>query len=139
MRVSTLEDWDRLAETLAPHLRAGVFVSLRGPLGAGKTCLVRAILRRLGYEDHVASPSYPLMIRYELEEAGFTHIDAFRLNERDELPWDWSELQSDIVAIEWPENLKQVPLKFDIDVEISQDADSDHRDVRIEIQGKEII
>ncbi|PIR21801.1 MAG: tRNA (adenosine(37)-N6)-threonylcarbamoyltransferase complex ATPase subunit type 1 TsaE [Deltaproteobacteria bacterium CG11_big_fil_rev_8_21_14_0_20_45_16] len=139
MRISTLEDWDKVAEILAPHLCKGVRISLRGPLGAGKTSLVRALLRHLGYEEHVASPSYPLVIRYDLSHAGFTHIDAFRLNEKDEIPWDWDELRSDIVAIEWPENLKRTALKFDIDVEIFQIDGSDRRDVRIEIHGKEII
>jgi tRNA threonylcarbamoyladenosine biosynthesis protein TsaE len=83
-----------------------VFVGLRGPLGAGKSVLARAIARGAGVEAPIPSPTFNLLFRYRGRNAEVVHLDLYRLRSTDEL-WElgWEELGhgSEIVLVEWPE------------------------------------
>jgi tRNA A37 threonylcarbamoyladenosine biosynthesis protein TsaE len=57
----------RVAELIAPCLRAPLCIWLCGGLGAGKTSLARALLRALGWKGTVRSPTYTLLEAYPLE------------------------------------------------------------------------
>ena len=52
-----------LAQRLVPCLAPGWVIHLVGPLGAGKTTFVRAMLRALGHTGPVKSPTYGLVDR----------------------------------------------------------------------------
>jgi len=54
----------RAGARLAPGLAPGMLVTLSGELGAGKTTLVRGMLRRLGWAGTVKSPTYTLLEQY---------------------------------------------------------------------------
>jgi tRNA threonylcarbamoyl adenosine modification protein YjeE len=74
----------RLARALATHLRAGDLVVLDGGLGAGKTFLVRAMLRALGVGEAVPvpSPTFTLMNEYGRDVGArvpVVHADLYRL------------------------------------------------------------
>ena len=94
---------------LAARLRPGDAVALFGELGAGKTTLARGVLRGLGFEGDVASPTFPLVIAYEPPEVRLPlwHVDLYRIEdvaEIRELALD--EASGDgVVLIEWPERL----------------------------------
>ena len=96
--------WGRLAgERAAPPL----FVALRGPLGAGKSVLARAVARGAGVAGAMPSPTFNLLFRYA-GRGGSTvvHLDLFRLEDAREI-WElgWEELgrEGEIVLVEWPE------------------------------------
>lgn len=76
---------DALGARLADALPAGAVVSLIGPLGAGKTRLVRAIVRALGATDEVTSPTFVLVNEYTTGRLPVYHFDVYRLNDDDEL------------------------------------------------------
>lgn len=83
------------------------FVMLRGPLGAGKSVLARAIARGAGVEGTVPSPTFNLSFRYPAGRGGHViHMDLYRIQDPTEL-WEmgWQELGSgdEIVLVEWPE------------------------------------
>jgi len=91
---------------LAPALVPGMLVTLSGELGAGKTTLVRGMLRRLGWRGSVKSPTYTLLEHYFVSSLYFYHFDLYRFNDPEE--WDragFSEyLRPDTVCVlEWPE------------------------------------
>src|SRR6266478_6853567 len=71
-------------EGLAPGLGGGMIVTLSGELGAGKTTLVRGMLRGLGWMGPVKSPSYALVEHYLFSSLYFYHFDFYRFDDLDE-------------------------------------------------------
>lgn len=96
----------KLAQRLAPALREGGVVYLRGELGAGKTTFVRALLRALGVGERVKSPTYSLLERYAVDGHDAFHLDLYRIADAGELEWlglDELDAPDSIVLVEWPE------------------------------------
>jgi len=96
----------RLGALLAPLLAPGVVVALDGDLGAGKTTLVRALLRERGYAGSVKSPTYSLVEVYVISSLYWYHFDFYRFESPEEfhdagLGDDFNE--SSICLVEWPE------------------------------------
>jgi tRNA threonylcarbamoyladenosine biosynthesis protein TsaE len=84
----------------------GGLVFLEGQLGAGKTTLVRGLLRGLGHHGPVRSPTYTLVESFELPAAHVHHLDLYRLADPEELEYlgirDLLDGAS-LVLVEWPE------------------------------------
>jgi tRNA threonylcarbamoyladenosine biosynthesis protein TsaE len=92
---------------MAPLLRRHDVIALYGDLGAGKTTLVRGILRGLGFEGEVASPTFPIVQPYEDLEIPVWHVDLYRIehpSELEELALDEAREEAALL-IEWPERL----------------------------------
>lgn len=95
----------RIGEALAGCVTPGIVVWLEGELGAGKTTLVRALLRALGHHGAVKSPTYALVELYKLSRLCFYHFDFYRFNEPKEyVDAGLAEYFDDKAAcfIEWP-------------------------------------
>jgi len=102
-----------LADQLAPLLGPGMVVWLAGDLGAGKTTLVRALLRRMGHSGPVKSPTYALVEVYVVSSIYWYHFDFYRFNEAQEFTdAGLAEYFRDdcVCLVEWPEKAAgQVP------------------------------
>lgn len=121
----------RLAAALLPSPDA--LIELHGPLGAGKTTFVRLLLRALGVQGRIKSPSYAVMEGYELPGGGAaSHFDFYRFGD----PREWEDAGfRDVFAApglklcEWPEKaagqLPPADLQLFLDI-----ADDDKRRVR---------
>ncbi len=94
----------RLGAALATCLTAGDVVALSGPLGAGKTTLARAIIRRLTGRSEAPSPTYGLVETYETADFPLFHFDLYRLEKAEEI-WElgFEEALEGVSLIEWPE------------------------------------
>ncbi len=83
-------------------------VYLNGQLGAGKTTLVRAVLKAAGYRQHVKSPTFTIVEDYLFENRRYLHFDLYRLTDPEELEWlgirDY--LSDSLLFIEWAERGK---------------------------------
>ena len=105
---------------------AHAFIALHGDLGAGKTTLVRHLLRALGVQGRVKSPTYAVVEPYELPMLNIWHFDFYRFGDARE--WEDAGFR-DIFAspglklAEWPEKAAQVLPVIDLDITLLTLAD----------------
>jgi tRNA threonylcarbamoyladenosine biosynthesis protein TsaE len=113
-----------LGRRLAALLVAGDVISLAGPLGAGKTCLVQGLARGLEVPVRVTSPTFVLVRRYE-GTLPLVHVDAYRLGgATDLLGLDDDVLDETVVTcVEWGDSVREaLPLdRLDVRIGIAGD------------------
>ena len=112
IELPTASDTEALGERLAEGLGAGDLVVLAGPLGAGKTVLVRGLARGLGVTGAVTSPTFVIAREHRPGRDGgvpLVHVDAYRLGgpaELDDLDLD-TDLAQAVLAVEWGEGVAE--------------------------------
>ena len=128
---------EALGRALAGGAAPGRVLHLRGDLGAGKTTVVRGLLRALGHAGRVKSPTYTLVEPDELSSLHFYHFDFYRLKD----PSEWAQggfreyfNASSLCAVEWPE--RAGPLLPQPDVNIALSFDGDARRARLEAHSE---
>ncbi len=120
-QVATPDELEAFGAELARRVRPSDVIFLHGPLGAGKTTLVRGMLHAMGVESAVTSPTYTLIEPYKVSlkdaetghEAGegtgevdIWHFDLYRVEDSEELELMGARdcfSPSSICLIEWPE------------------------------------
>ncbi|MEZ5651816.1 MAG: tRNA (adenosine(37)-N6)-threonylcarbamoyltransferase complex ATPase subunit type 1 TsaE [Burkholderiaceae bacterium] len=98
-----------MAAALGAVLDPGTRVYLSGDLGAGKTEFCRWLIRSLGYNGRVKSPTFTLMEPYTLSSFTLYHFDFYRFSSEEELREAGFEelIDSDaVVLVEWPERAR---------------------------------
>jgi tRNA threonylcarbamoyladenosine biosynthesis protein TsaE len=112
IRLADAAATEELGASLAPALRPGDVVALFGGLGAGKTTLARGILKGLGHDGDVASPTFPIVQVYEPPQVRIPlwHVDLYRIEHALELEELGIEdaLADAALLIEWPERLPRL-------------------------------
>jgi tRNA threonylcarbamoyladenosine biosynthesis protein TsaE len=119
--LSAESDTLALGAELAPHLEPGLVIYLSGELGAGKTTLARGILRGLGYDGRVKSPSFALVEPYLFSRLYLYHFDFYRFTDPRELgEAGFREYfnPDSVCLVEWPENAVGVVPAADIKIEM---------------------
>jgi tRNA threonylcarbamoyladenosine biosynthesis protein TsaE len=133
------------AARLASHPAIGnAFVELHGDLGAGKTTLVRHLLRALGVQGRVKSPTYTVMEPYEARGLAIFHFDFYRFHD----PREWEDAGfrdvfggPGLKIAEWPEKAAALLPAADLVIRIEAQAD-DTRLVTLKAQspvGQELL
>lgn len=100
------EATEAIGAKLSRQLPQKCLIFLKGQLGAGKTTLVRGLLRGLGHQGSVKSPTYTLVEEYVQGGRHVFHFDLYRLTDPEELEWigvDDYLTQDAVCLIEWPE------------------------------------
>ena len=117
---------------LARVLQPGLVIYLRGDLGAGTTTLVRGMLRALGYDGRVKSPTYTLIEQYDLAELKLRHFDLYRFRDAEE--WDAAGFRDEfngrnICVVEWPEQAEGLLPTADLEIVFTINPDGRTLDV----------
>lgn len=82
---STLSTLPAMAQALLQCAGEYKIWCLQGPMGVGKTTLVKALCKQLGVVDHVTSPTFPLINEYAtLSGEAVYHFDFYRLQHEEE-------------------------------------------------------
>ena len=98
------EATEALGRALARTRPASAMAFLHGDLGAGKSTLARALLRELGVQGAIRSPTYTLVERYPIEGGEAWHLDLYRIGDAGELDFlGLDEASATLWLVEWPE------------------------------------
>ena len=121
------EETRAVAAALAPLLRPGDAMMLKGPLASGKTAFVQELVAALGSNAEVTSPTFTIAQFYPLPSGTFLHIDAYRLSsvaEFRDLALDDFVAES-ITAVEWGDIVEQdFPHALSIDFDFVENEDN---------------
>ena len=125
------DDTAAFAQRLAAQpLLANAFVTLHGDLGAGKTTLVRHLLRALGVQGRIKSPTYAVVEPHEAPGLAIWHFDFYRFDD----PREWEDAGfRDIFAnpglkvAEWPEKAAALTPPADLAIHIEATDDTERK------------
>ncbi|MDN5397083.1 MAG: tRNA (adenosine(37)-N6)-threonylcarbamoyltransferase complex ATPase subunit type 1 TsaE, partial [Chryseobacterium sp.] len=101
----SLHEWQEVVDKIIPDLKHNILL-LKGNLGAGKTTFTQFLLKNLGSQDEVNSPTYSIVNEYTTPEGKIYHFDLYRLKNIEEVYDIGIEEYLDhafLCIIEWPE------------------------------------
>jgi len=131
--IASEEEMIKSGRELGKSLEPGSVVALSGDLGAGKTHFSRGIVRGIGCDDVVSSPTFSLVHEYRSGPLPVFHFDFYRLDSVDELiriGWDDYLDEEGVILVEWadkfPELLPDGTLHYHIEL-----GDGEHRTLLI--------
>ena len=111
-----------------PDLR---ILLLKGPLGAGKTTLVKGIAKTLSIQEPITSPTFPLSQHYPLGSPPLIHLDLYRIEEQNAANEFFLQEEEEskaigaLMVVEWPERLSlSLPDAWNGELKYSADKQS---------------
>ena len=128
----------QLGQRLLSDYGGNALVFLHGQLGAGKTTLVRGLLRALGHSGAVKSPTYTLLEPYSYNGQDAFHFDLYRVADAEELAFvGFDEILDGpgLKLIEWPEKAASWLPPADVEVHLQLHPDpAQGRLARVELR-----
>jgi tRNA threonylcarbamoyladenosine biosynthesis protein TsaE len=142
LRVTDETRMQALGAQLAEHCPPPAVIFFRGPLGAGKTTLIRGFLRALGVTGPIKSPSFAVVESYPLRDGVCHHFDFYRLKSPEELEFlgfrDYLEPNT-LVLIEWPEQGGDLVPVADIEIDINFEPEGQGRVVTFSAKHESVL
>ncbi|QGS51621.1 tRNA (adenosine(37)-N6)-threonylcarbamoyltransferase complex ATPase subunit type 1 TsaE [Spiroplasma tabanidicola] len=105
MIINSLEEINKVVNLMVPYCKKNVAILLSGDLGAGKTTFTKRLLKKLGVNEVVNSPTFVIMNQYKVNNLNINHVDAYRLNENEESDMYLEQFYNALNIIEWSDNL----------------------------------
>ncbi len=118
-QILDISEIEVLASKICDNLKLGDVLFLKGELGSGKTTFSRFIINKLHLLNNfskpssINSPTYPILLTYDLSSFQIFHYDLFRIKniiELEELDF-FENIKNAITLVEWPELLIELPFK----------------------------
>lgn len=100
------------------------YILFSGKMGAGKTTLIKELVKKLGSKHKVSSPTFSLVNEYEGEDSGIYHFDFYRIEDETEaydMGFEDYLDDSHYVFIEWPEKISNLWPEHYSHIRIEQD------------------
>ncbi len=127
LHLANSEATEQFGAKLWKYLPQKALVFLHGDLGAGKTTLVRGLLRAAGVTGAIKSPTYAVIEEYSVAERKVFHFDLYRLADAEELEWigiDDYLNQNALCLIEWSCKGKGVLPKADVNIYLTTEGNT---------------
>lgn len=128
---------EQMAAKFARVLSAPLVLGFSGEIGAGKTTFIRAMLRSIGIQGAIKSPTYSIVESYFMKDLQFHHFDLYRIQEDIELEYigfrDYFTPQT-ICMIEWPERI-QNKLTDCIDLQLTLNIKGCSREIQLQAKS----
>jgi len=137
LRAATAEDTRSIGEAMAPLLAAGDAIALTGELGAGKTTFAQGLVRGLGFEGHVVSPTFTLVREYRSGRLPVVHADVYRLERvQDVIDLELDQSAEDgVLLVEWGDAVEAVLPSGHLVAELTSDDLADERFIVLRTEG----
>jgi len=117
----SLNNIDEISQLIIDKIKTIKTILLRGELGSGKTTLVKSVLKRMGVNESVTSPTFSIINEYDFAGNIIYHFDLYRIEnikELDIIGFEDYIYSQNTCFIEWPEILlNRINLKY-LDIEI---------------------
>ena len=129
----SLTNIDEISQLIVDKIKTVKTIMLRGELGSGKTTIVKSVLKKIGVNEVVTSPTFSIVNEYNSAETIVYHFDLYRIENTEELGVIGFEdyiYSQNICFIEWPEIvLDKINFKY-LDIEIKY-LDENNREILI--------
>jgi len=119
------------AEKFAKQIKENNLICLYGDLGSGKTTFAQGFAKGLGITKRVTSPTFVIAKEYSFQNRKLIHIDCYRIKSLD--LEEFLETKTNLVIIEWPQNVKMVLPKKRIDIQFNY-LDELRREIEIKFR-----
>jgi tRNA threonylcarbamoyladenosine biosynthesis protein TsaE len=113
-KINKIEDWQKVIDEIIPQLQHHILL-LKGNLGAGKTTFSQFLLKNLGSQDEVSSPTYSIVNEYDTPKGNVFHFDLYRMKSAEEVEDIGIHEYLDnayLCIIEWPEIYEEELVHF---------------------------
>jgi tRNA threonylcarbamoyladenosine biosynthesis protein TsaE len=121
----------RVARRWRDAALTSICIGLTGALGSGKTAWARGMLRGLGFNGRVPSPTYTLIELYPLPGLKIVHVDLYRLQGENELEAlglrDYLSEPHAWLLVEWPERSRALAAACDLQIRFDMPPDGGRR------------
>lgn len=128
------QDTKELARSLAESLTPGAVIALYGDLGSGKTTFTNFLVKALGFDSRVQSPTFVISRRYEGGKGKVkvvNHLDLYRLTSSHEATevglHEFFTEPDAITIIEWPEIVEDLLPKDTVRIRFEYAGDSERK------------
>ena len=109
---NSLEDTNAFAKVLSKKIKKGDTILFFADMGAGKTTLTKSLLKELGVQSNVTSPTFTIVNEYVAGNTKINHFDFYRIEDESEAEEiglrEMIEDKNSVNIIEWPQNISSI-------------------------------
>jgi len=138
VKTSNIAQTQELARRIAHLLKGGEILFFEGPIGAGKTVMVKEIVKNFGFKKLPVSASFSLLKKYQNKNITLYHADLFRLKEGEMFNLGFEEMLEDekaVLLIEWAEPAKNFFPSSRLEITVAL-LEGDRREIALKPLGK---
>ena len=140
--LSSENETEELAHIISKKIKLGDVIFLHGEMGVGKTTFIKYLINSFQKKNkfkqtEVTSPTFNILIEYQINQIMINHYDLFRLKSSDELNnLNLFENKSNrITLIEWPQIINEKPSNL---IELFFKYEDDHLNRSVQIKGLDL-